>query len=513
MAADQAQRVVIYTRISNDPTGLAAGVTRQETECRKLAANLGMQVVEPVQVDNDLTAYKGRKRPAYQRVLGMLRDGVADTVIVWHVDRLYRQLRDLEPLIELGASVHTVTASRLDLNSVDGRMTARILASVSTREVEHAIERMVSAKTANRAAGVQNGGPRAFGFQAVEKHAKGERPNPPQIDKTEAKLIRAAVDAVLARHADPDKGMTLAGICRHWTSLGIKTPRGNDWSVPSLRKMLLSGRIAGRIMHKGEDVGPASWDAIVDPATWKAVVHVLNSTERRSGNTRHDGKTIKYIGSGIYRCHCGGVVRPGGARADGPRLYRCTVSAHMIRAVAPVDELVERTLIARLCREDARDLFTSEVPVPADAPDTSELAAKHAELSDRLTTMGEAFGADDEGDMTAFLAATRKIKERIADIERQLADAQAAAASAVEPSPLDAVDLPELVRLHAVSPDAALAYWRATYAMDTRRRILAALTAVTLLPARQGRPAGHVPGASYFDPRSVRIDWTPKAGA
>lgn len=511
MTAGQAQRVVIYTRISNDPTGLAAGVTRQETECRKLAASLGMTVVEPVQVDNDLTAYKGRKRPAYQRVLAMLRDGHADAVIVWHVDRLYRQLRDLEPLIDMGAVVRTVTAGDVNLTSVDGRMTARILASVSTREVEHAIERMVSAKTANRAAGVQNGGPRAFGYQAVKRHAKGEKPEPPKIDETEAKLIRGAADAVLARHADPEKGLTLAGICRHWTSLGVKTPRGNDWTVPSLRKTLLSGRIAGRIMHKGEDVGPAAWEPVIDMDTWLAVCHVLNSTERRSGNTRHDGKTIKYIGSGIYRCHCGGVVRPGGARSDGPRLYRCTASAHMIRAVAPTDDLVERTIIARLCREDARDLFTPRAPEPACEPDTAELAAKHAALTARLSALGEAFGADDEGDMTAFLAASRKLKERIAEVERQLADAAASAASVAEPSPLDAVDLPELVRLHSVSPDAALAYWRATYPMDVRRKILTTLATVTLRPARRGRPAGYVPGQPYFDPASVDIDWTPSA--
>lgn len=80
---------------------------------------------------------------------------------------------------------------------------------------------------------------------------------------------------------------------------------------------------------------------------------------------------------------------------------------------------------------------------------------------------------------------------------------------AAEPGPLVGVDLPELARLHAGVPEAALAWWRETYTLDRRRKILTTLATVTLLPARQGRPAGFVPGSGggYFDPESVRIEW------
>lgn len=104
-------RAVIYTRISHDPTGNAEGVTRQEEACRKLAAELGWSVVE-VKVDDDRTAVgksgQRARRPAYAELLDMLAAGEADAVIVWHTDRLYRQARDLEPLIEIVERTHVL---------------------------------------------------------------------------------------------------------------------------------------------------------------------------------------------------------------------------------------------------------------------------------------------------------------------------------------------------------------------------------------------------------------------
>ena len=80
----------IYARISSDQDGRALGVQRQVEDCRKLAAQLGWAVAEEY-VDNDLSAYSGKQRPAYQRMLADLRDGQRDAVLIYHLDRLTRQ--------------------------------------------------------------------------------------------------------------------------------------------------------------------------------------------------------------------------------------------------------------------------------------------------------------------------------------------------------------------------------------------------------------------------------------
>ncbi|MFF7749815.1 recombinase family protein [Streptomyces sp. NPDC007971] len=513
-------RAVVYTRISHDPSGKAEGVTRQQEACRKLAAELGWRIVG-VKTDDDRTAIgksgDRARRPAYAELLDMLSAGEADAVLVWHTDRLYRQARDLEPLIGIVERTHVlirpVKQGELDLATASGRMVARILASVSTHEVEHAVERMKAKHEANRRAGINPGGPRTFGFRAVKpKATKDQVPQVPEVDPGEAALIREAASAVLAYAADPETGRTLTGICRDWNERKIPTPRGKTWTIQSLRGVLLSPRIAGRIAHRGEDAGPAQWDAIVDYDVWLALRNVLNDPSRRSGSAGDDGRQPKYLGSGLYRCGrdgCGAVVRPGGARAGQRQQYRCTSSAHLIRTAEPVDDFVERTILAEIVSEKTHDPFWPPVPEAPEGPSIEELNTRHTILTTRLEVLAETFAEDDEADPLEYRAASRKIKERIAAVEQEITEAATAAASAAQPGPLADIDLPELVRRHKADPADALAWWRQTYSLERRRKLLALLAEVTLMPGRRGRPLGVAAGG--LDPASVRIDWTGNA--
>jgi DNA invertase Pin-like site-specific DNA recombinase len=65
---------------------------RQLEDCRKLAADLGW-VVGDEYVDNDLSAYSGKRRPEYERLLNDLANGSRDAVLIYHVDRLTRRPR------------------------------------------------------------------------------------------------------------------------------------------------------------------------------------------------------------------------------------------------------------------------------------------------------------------------------------------------------------------------------------------------------------------------------------
>ena len=62
-------RAAIYTRISRDTTGEAAGVDRQLRACTELAKQLEWDVVT-VFSDNDISAYSGRTRPGFEKAPG-----------------------------------------------------------------------------------------------------------------------------------------------------------------------------------------------------------------------------------------------------------------------------------------------------------------------------------------------------------------------------------------------------------------------------------------------------------
>src|ERR1700733_413671 len=92
-------RAAIYVRISQDREGAGLGVKRQEQDCRELCAKLDFEAGD-VYVDNDMSAYSGKPRPEYARMLQDAADGEFEAIVAWHTDRLHRSTRELEDFID-----------------------------------------------------------------------------------------------------------------------------------------------------------------------------------------------------------------------------------------------------------------------------------------------------------------------------------------------------------------------------------------------------------------------------
>src|SRR5436305_14744324 len=92
--------VGIYARISSDREGDQLVVGRQIEDCKGLAAERGW-IVADLYVDDDISASSGKRRHEYERLLVDLRSGRIQGIVVWHLDRLHRQPRDLEAFIDL----------------------------------------------------------------------------------------------------------------------------------------------------------------------------------------------------------------------------------------------------------------------------------------------------------------------------------------------------------------------------------------------------------------------------
>src|SRR5687767_7895555 len=226
----------IYCRINHDPQGEAAGVTRQEADCRSLAALRDLDV-STVLVDNDVSAYSGVNRPAYQELLTLLRNDSIDAVIAWHPDRLHRSPQELEEFIAIldvhGVDVHTVTAGLVDLSTPIGRMIARQLGTFARYESEHRSERI---KAANRQRAEQGRPhrPRVYGYDSARDSAgRATEDGRRELVPKEADLIREATRRVL-------EGQPLSRICADFNSRGIPSPRNKSWLPESLSKILLS---------------------------------------------------------------------------------------------------------------------------------------------------------------------------------------------------------------------------------------------------------------------------------
>src|SRR4051794_30939309 len=208
----------IYCRISDDREGAGLGVARQEADCREHAERVGWTVAT-VYVDNDLSAYTGKPRPEYRRMLADLRAGRVRAVLAWHTDRLHRSPRELEEFIDVceagGVLVETVKAGPVDLSAPAGRAVARTLGAWARYESEHKAER-IKRKTLElaQAGKINGGGYRPYGYEQDCR----------TIREDEAAVIRECARRVLT-------GEPVRAVARDLNSRGVPTSTGKQWTA------------------------------------------------------------------------------------------------------------------------------------------------------------------------------------------------------------------------------------------------------------------------------------------
>jgi site-specific DNA recombinase len=108
-------------------------------------------------------------------------------------------------------------------------------------------------------------------------------------------VIRRLADRFLA-------GEPLVSLTQWLQDEGIKTATGlNDWRTPTLRNLLMSPRIAGLRVHRGEVVGRGIWLPIITEDQHHLLVTKLSDPTRVTNRTPR-----RYALSGMVRCaECG----------------------------------------------------------------------------------------------------------------------------------------------------------------------------------------------------------------
>ncbi|MBL3749881.1 recombinase family protein [Mycobacterium sp. M1] len=400
----------IYARISSDVEGTGLGVARQLEDCRKLAADRGWPVGAEY-VDNDVSAFSGKPRRQYARMLADLASGDRDAVIVYNLDRLHRRPVELEEFVTLCESVGvrdvaTVTAD-IDLGNDDGLFMARIFAAFAAKESGRKSARIRRKMLQNAQAGLPHGSARPFGYEADKI----------TVREAEAAVVREMVDRYLA-------GQSLRSLTIWLNETGIAPSVAASWQTSAVRQVLSSGRIAGLREHRGEVIGQAVWPAIITPADRDRVLARMAAravTKTRSART--------YLLSGMLRCgRCGNRLYSQ-ARHSNPenriRRYVCLKGpdhggcGRLTVVAAPVEELLAEAVLARLDSPQLADVLAGKATADADV---SALAAQVDADQERLDELAGLYA---DGAITAreWIAARDPITERITTARRDIAAA------------------------------------------------------------------------------------------
>src|ERR1700691_2536180 len=176
MANTSIRRCAVYTRKSSEE-GLEQGfnsLQAQREACEafiKSQTTEGWRMIKTAYDDGGLSGGT-MERPALQRLLADIGDGLVDIVVVYKVDRLTRSLADFAKMVELfdarGISFVAVT-QQFNTTTSMGRLTLNVLLSFAQFEREVIGERIRDKVAASKRKGIWMGGVLPLGYDVRER--------------------------------------------------------------------------------------------------------------------------------------------------------------------------------------------------------------------------------------------------------------------------------------------------------------------------------------------------------
>lgn len=500
---------VDYARVSDDDRGAAEGVESQHEENTEFGEGIGRPVVASY-IDNSLSAFTGRVRPEYQRLMADVALDRIASVIVWHADRLTRDVGEALQIIDLFRR-HKVRLFSVQkggeylLNRASGR--AEFIADINTaaRESGHKGERVALARKRQARTGQHGGGIRRFGWGVPTGRVRSKCVNPkapldereyvdvPVLDMTkhrpdEAKEIRRWAKELLATRGN--MAQLLAGI----NARGVLTVSQTDgrtlkhggrevehggWNQKTVRRILTVPRVSGHAVHDGEIIKWNAWPAIIPEETRQALITLLEDPAR----VTTPGNTPKWLISKSRDTKCGQCDKDGMVtvrhNSKGP-VYRCDICGKGNQLAVLVDEYVGAVACERLSRPDLAELITP----PRPDIDVTALRDDMAALQQQKTEASLAYAR-----RSIDLDMLETVK---AESDRQISAIRGQLAEAISDSPL--ADF-----LDAGTAEAATKLWKGK-SIGQRREIIRLLMHVVVL---KGDPYRLDPDTLLITPRGT----------
>ena len=465
------ERLAIYCRVSSEEQREKQSIQMQVSVAENYVQGEKLKGREVVLTD----WYKDdgisgtipiQERPEGARLLQDARNGRFSRLVVWKIDRLGRQvsviINMVDELEKLGVAFTSITES-FDTSSSSGRLMMNMLASFADFEHDTIIERSITGTNERARAGQWLGGIVPYGYEVTgtkrDAWLKVCERQLPNVAMTEADVVRL----MYRRLADEHK--TCRRIADELNGLGVppayvkdnrqvqyhgkrKANTAGTWVPSRVRSLVINPvykgtHVYGRRSKKQRDTIARSVPAIVDEATWTRAVETLHQNLLNSPRGCHR----EYLLHGIIKCgHCG-MTYSGCAYHGKDRYYRCNgriayrgpakgnCPGKIIKA-EPIEEAVWREVEKLL-------LTPNDVLMKLGELD-AEGGRQHAVLEAEKLTMERTIAdkdterarimviyrrglidADDvDRQLAAINAETESAKERLSQVERELANAE-----------------------------------------------------------------------------------------
>jgi DNA invertase Pin-like site-specific DNA recombinase len=410
-----------YLRTSRDRQGdeRSIGLQLDDAEAKRTA--LGWAPFTEMYRENDTSAFKKKRtvradgsadwvvvRPEFRRLLGDLLSGRIDGIVFYDTDRLARQPRDLEDLIdviEYAKRPAVGVTGNLNLISDADRHMARMLCVMALKSSQDTSRRITRNHLADATAGVLTGRtPYAWNPGGT-------------LRPDRARVARRIYERF-------SEGSSITGIARELNRDGIPSPRGGKWAQPTVKAILTNPRYCGFVSYEGKHrtenhrqrdgwgrvlIGPeglpvvGKWDPVIPRKVWADTQ--LELDRRRAlfaekGILRnHEGvNQRKYLFTGYLRCGvCKAPMSAKRVAQRGHVIYYCPGRARnacgkVSRRAEPVDQHLEKLVTEWMHGRTEPSLGDD----PAAAEDAQDTQARMAAIGTRKRTLITAWAAGEE---------------------------------------------------------------------------------------------------------------------
>lgn len=322
-------KVAIYIRWSTEDQGQGHTLEIQRESCRYYCLSQGWVPRDDLTFIDEGYSGGNLERPALSRLRAKVKAGLVDCVVVYKLDRLSRNIKDIINLVldewEDACSVRS-TQEPVDTTSDAGKMFFTMLGSFADFERSTIKTRTWSGKRKNAEKGRNPGMVYPFGF------CKGENGEWALVEQ-EAATVRRMFSEYL-------RGRSCTHIAHDLNAQGLYTRSGKMWQNADISRLLRNPLYAGRLMYNrrswaqlkklGRIIDKDAAEviacegaapAIIDPETWEQVQGVRAKRPRIGRGTSARTQSSRYLLAGLVKCKCGHAWT--GMQNDRFQFYKC----------------------------------------------------------------------------------------------------------------------------------------------------------------------------------------------
>ena len=290
-------KTAIYVRVSTDEQAKEGYSIRAQIDKLKDYIKIKEWSFYKVYADEGISGKNIKDRPAINELINEIKAGNVNNVLVYKIDRLTRNTRDLIDLAEIfnecDCTFNSLMES-IDTQTASGRMFLKIIGIFAEFERENIIERITLAceKKVKEGYTLANF-TTSYGYDKV----KGDKIQ--VINEEEAQIVKE----IYAMYVEGN--MSFMGIAKNLNHRGIKPKLGGTWSNITVRAILRNPNYIGKVRYSMDNEeryfeAEGKHEAIISEELYNQAQNKMGKIKRKSRTKRP--REHNYFSGTI---HCG----------------------------------------------------------------------------------------------------------------------------------------------------------------------------------------------------------------